>query len=188
MIKGLVFGIVGTLLVLAIVAYGVLALGLIPANADGPMLPGERWAAQKSLHATIAREALSLQNPLQATEPNELAGAKLYDVHCAVCHGASDGRPTYVGFGLYQFAPTLGFHGVEDDPEGETYWKITHGVRFTGMPSFGKTLSDTQRWQLTTFLKHMDRLAPAAQVAWKKISVQEVPKNLLPPRHRRPAR
>lgn len=188
MIKGVVIGIVGTLAVIAIVAYGIVALGLIPANADGPMLPGERWAAKQSLHAAIDREAPALQNPLQASEPNELAGAKLYDVHCAVCHGASDSRPTYVGFGLYQPAPTFGRHGVEDDPDGETYWKITHGVRFTGMPSFGKSLSDTQRWQLTTFLKNMDRLAPAAQTAWKKISVQEVPKNLLPPRRPRPAR
>ncbi len=188
MLKGLVIGIVGTLAVLAIVAYGVLALGLIPANADGPMLPGEQWAAKQSLHAVIDREALSLQSPLQATEPNELAGVKLYDVHCSVCHGASEGRPTYVGFGLYQNAPTLGFHGVEDDPEGEIYWKITHGIRFTGMPSFGKALSDTQRWQLTSFLKNMNHLTPAAQTAWKKITVPAVPKNLLPPRRPRPAR
>lgn len=188
MLKGLVIGIVGTLAVLAVAAFVAIKFGLVPANADGPMLPGEKWAAKTSLHAVIRREALSLQNPLQADEPTELAGVKLYGTHCAVCHGSSEGRPTYVGFGLYQQAPTLGFHGVEDDPEGEIYWKTTHGVRFTGMPSFGKTLTDTQRWQLATFLKHMDHLAPAAQVAWEKISVPVVPQNLLPPRRPRRAR
>jgi mono/diheme cytochrome c family protein len=188
MLKGLAIGIDGTLAVIAAVVYGILVLGVIPANADGPLLPGEHWAAKQSLHAVINREAPSLKNPLQADESIELAGVKLYGVHCAVCHGASDGRPTYVGFGLYQNAPTLGFHGVEDDPEGEIYWKITHGLRFTGMPAFGKTLSETQRWQLTTFLKNMKTLAPAADAAWKKISVPTVPANLLPPRRPRAVR
>lgn len=182
MIKGLIIGIVGMLAILAIAAYTAISFGLIPANADGPLLLGENWAAKQSLHATIRREALSLQNPLQADEPTELAGVKLYGTHCAVCHGSSAGLATYVGFGLYQAAPVLGADGVEDDPVGEIYWKTTHGIRFTGMPSFAKTLSDTQRWELVTFLKHMDHLAPAAQAEWKKISVPAVPQNLQPPR------
>jgi mono/diheme cytochrome c family protein len=52
---------------------------------------------------------------------------------------------------------------VTDDPEGETFWKVTHGIRLSGMPGFGSTLSDTERWQLTMLVAHADKLSPAVQ-------------------------
>lgn len=59
---------------------------------------------------------------------------------------------------------------MEDDPEGWTYWKIEHGIRWTGMPSWKDTLSDQQIWTLALFLKHMDHLSPAAEQAWQKVT------------------
>ena len=56
---------------------------------------------------------------------------------------------------------------MEDDPDGSIYWKITHGIRFTGMPAFGNTLSDQERWQIALFLKHMDKLPAGAKASWK---------------------
>jgi hypothetical protein len=47
--------------------------------------------------------------------------------------------------------PSCAKQGVEDDPEGETYWKVSHGIRLTGMPAFCMTLTQTQLWQLATF-------------------------------------
>jgi hypothetical protein len=35
------------------------------------------------------------------------------------------------------------------------------------MPAFGKTLSDQDRWQITLFLKHMNKLSAGAQGSWK---------------------
>jgi mono/diheme cytochrome c family protein len=55
---------------------------------------------------------------------------------------------------------------VTDDPEGVTYWKVTHGIRLSGMPGFASTLSDTQRWQVTMLLAHADKLSRAAQAAF----------------------
>ena len=49
------------------------------------------------------------------------------------------------------------------DPEGETYWKVTHGIRLSGMPGFGSALSDTERWQVTMLVKHADNIPPAAK-------------------------
>jgi mono/diheme cytochrome c family protein len=180
--KGLIAGIVGTLVVLTVAGWIVIKLGLVPVNADGPPFPLERWAAKTALNATLSREGANLQDPLQADDATILAGIKLFGENCSVCHGASQGRPTYVGFGLGQHAPTFGRHGVVDDPVGDTYWQATHGIRFTGMPSFGKTLTDTQRWQIATFLKNQNQLSPKAEAAWKKLTVREVPSSLLPPR------
>jgi mono/diheme cytochrome c family protein len=52
---------------------------------------------------------------------------------------------------------------MTDDPEGETYWKVTHGIRLSGMPGFGAALSDTERWQVTMLLKNADKLPASAQ-------------------------
>jgi thiosulfate dehydrogenase len=151
-----------------IVAYAAISFGLVPANSDAKPSGLERWAARTSLNATIHREASVAPNPLPLTDENLSAGLKLYASNCMSCHGASDGKASNIAHGLYQSAPQLGAHGVEDDPDGEIYWKVQHGIRFTGMPSFGKSLTDTQLWQLVMFLKQMDKLSPAVAAAWKK--------------------
>ena len=172
MLKGFLLGLFAAIVVAACGGYALLASGAIPANADAPPNPVEKWAAQKSLQATIRRDAPKGPPPIAATPENLAAGLKLYAIHCAVCHGAADGKASAIARGLYQRAPQLGRHGVEDDPEGETYWIIHHGVRMTGMPSFAASLSQDQIWQLTLFLKHMDDLPPAVASAWKNLPSQ----------------
>ncbi len=172
MLKGFVAGVFATVAAGLLAAYALIASGRIPANADTSPPHLERWAARKSLHATLRREAPKEAPPIPAAEANLLAGAKIYAANCAVCHGAADGKASNIAKGLYQRAPQLGRRGVEDDPEGETYWIVRHGVRLTGMPSFSKTLTDTELWQVALFLKHMDQLPPAAEAAWKAIPSQ----------------
>jgi mono/diheme cytochrome c family protein len=136
---------------LAVLA-AVVVLGLIPANADSKPPALERWIAKKALRAA-----------------NLIAGIKLYAADCAVCHGAADGKASHIASGLYQRAPQLAKHGVEDDEDGENYWKIAHGIRMTGMPGFSKSLSQSEIWTLALFLKHMDALPPAAQKVWTAV-------------------
>jgi len=45
---------------------------------------------------------------------------------------------------------------------------IRNGVRYTGMPAWDKTLSETDLWKLTAFLTRIDKLPPAVQDYWKK--------------------
>ncbi len=166
--KGFITGIVVTLLLIAAVGYvGVSTGTLIPANADAKPGKLESWAARTSLRATIAREAPASPNPEALNDQNLTSGIKLYVANCAVCHGVADGHPSNIAFGLYQRAPQLGKHGVEDDPDGETYWKVKHGIRLTGMPAFSGSLSEEQLWQVALFLKHMDHLPPGPQKTWK---------------------
>ncbi|MBV8531088.1 MAG: cytochrome c [Candidatus Eremiobacteraeota bacterium] len=169
MARGIVIGVVATFVGLALCAYIGLEAGVMPANADAKPSKLERWMARTSLRATLAREAPRVPNPVAATDANLIAGIRLYAANCAVCHGAADGTPSRVARGLYQKPPQLAKDGVEDDPEGVTYWKVDHGIRLTGMPAFGGTLDDRQLWQLALFLKHMDSLSPAPQRVWKAI-------------------
>ena len=70
---------------------------------------------------------------------------------------------------MYQKPPQFASEGVEDDPEGKSFWKIQHGIRLTGMPSFVSTLNDRQIWTIALFLKHMDKLPPAIEQEWKQV-------------------
>jgi len=169
--KGIFWGVVLTLAVLLIGGYALVRSGLIPANAD--VKPGrlETWIASTSLDATLDREAPKGENPVALTDQNLLDGVHLFAENCAVCHGSAKGAasPSPIAKGLYQKPPQLATEGVEDDPEGESFWKIKHGIRLTGMPSFGYSLSDRQIWTLALFLKHMDKLPPTVQQAWQQV-------------------
>ena len=136
MAKGFILGFIVAIAAVAAGGYFVVTTGALPARQDIKPSALEEWAARTSLRATIRREALGLKCPVQPAR------------------------------GLAPNAPQLAKDGVEDDPEGETYWKIAHGIRFTGMPAFRETLSDGEIWQIVLFTKHMNSLPSGIQQAW----------------------
>lgn len=171
MLKSVAAGIALTLIVELIVAFGLIESGLIPANADAAPSSLETWMARTSLGATIRREAPDEANPVPVTEQNLLEGVRLFARNCSICHGTAkgDASRSSIAKGLYQKPPQFASDGVEDDPEGESFWKIKHGIRLTAMPSFGATLSDRDIWTLALFLKHMDQLPAPVQQVWQQV-------------------
>lgn len=171
MFRAFLWGVVLTILAALGGGYAVLRAGLIPANADAK--PGwfETWAAGTSLDATLAREAPKSANPVPLTDANLIAGIDLYGQHCAICHGTAKGEASAspIAKGEYPAPPQLATNGVEDDPEGYSFWIIAHGIRWSGMPAWRGTLNDEQIWTLALFLKNMDKLPPAAEQAWKNV-------------------
>jgi len=169
--RGFIVGVAVALVVAFLGAYLLLQSGLIPANADAGPGGLELWAANTSLGATLRRDAPKGPNPVALTDANLKDGVALYAQHCAICHGTAAGEASAspVAKGEYPRPPQLGADGVEDDPEGVTYWKIKHGVRLTGMPAWTGSLTDQQIWTLALFLKHMDKLPPQAQAAWTQV-------------------
>ena len=68
---------------------------------------------------------------------------------------------------MYPWTPQLwqthGAHhvvGVSDDPAGATYWKVSNGIRLTGMPSFQHVLTPTEMWQVSVLLANADKPMP----------------------------
>jgi len=171
MARGFITGILATIVVALVLAYLFLQSGLIPANADAEPGGLEIWAAHSSLGATLRREAPTNPNPVSLTDDHLMTGIKLYAKHCAFCHGTADGDPsaTPLAKGEYPRPPQFATDGVEDDSEGVSFWKIKHGIRLTGMPAWSGALSDEQIWSLALFLKHMDKLPPRPQGAWKLV-------------------
>ena len=132
------------------------------ATAESPM-PFEKQLAHVALHARIEKEAPK-SVPIQPSEENYLAGAHLYRTNCAVCHGLPGQAAEPTSKGMFPRPPQL-FKGVgvTDDPAGETYWKVTNGIRLTGMPAYTGSMSKTEMWQVSLLLAHGDKLPESAR-------------------------
>src|SRR5438445_6607622 len=161
--KTLLLGLIlGVVLVVAGV-YLYFSLGYAPVATSAPGIPFEEKMANMALHARIAKEAPS-GVPVPADEANLTAGAQVYREQCAVCHGLTGRAETATAKGMFPKPPQFfQGHGVTDDPVGETYWKAKNGIRLTGMPAFGPSVSEQQLWQVSLLLAHADKLAPGVQ-------------------------
>lgn len=161
-----VFGVMAALVGFLVGAYLFVSLGGVSMETTAQPLPLEATVAHMALRASIGN-AGDQKNPLPFNEANMLAGAREFKTHCAFCHGIPGQPRSAAAAGMFPEPPQLFKHDemVTDDPEGVTYWKATHGIRLSGMPGFGNTLSDTKRWQITMLVAHADKLSPAVQAA-----------------------
>jgi thiosulfate dehydrogenase len=157
----------GFLLGIVAVALGLFAylkFGPLPvAVADAP-LPFEKQIVRLPLDARIERESKAA--PFGISEDVFESGAHIYRAQCASCHG-TPGRDVAFAKTMFPTAPQLwkkhkngDVVGVSDDEPGETYWKVSNGIRLSGMPSYKHVLSDTQMWQVSLLLKNADKELP----------------------------
>jgi mono/diheme cytochrome c family protein len=159
-------GFVTAVLVLSAVGFGYVRLGFVDPRADVPTDWLESKIAMPSLDAAVDRHAGELQNPLQATDANLIAGMKIYQADCASCHGDSQRPHSLLAEAFYPRAPQF-VEDPADMPESQNFYIIQHGIRLSGMPGWKQALRDEQIWQVTTFLSHMDKLSPQVSDLWK---------------------
>jgi thiosulfate dehydrogenase len=160
--KFLIGLILGFLIVPAAV-YWYFSSGNAPVATSGPSMPFEHQLARMALHAHLDKE-MPKSVPIAADEAAYTAGAQIYKDNCAVCHGLPGQPQTNIAKGMFPHPPKLmEGTGVTDDPAGETYWKVSQGIRMTGMPGFDKTLTTTQMWQVSMLLADADKLPPSAK-------------------------
>src|SRR3979411_2204017 len=163
--KLFVVGLVVGFLLFPLAFYFYCATGGAPVATAEAAMPFEKTLAHKALNARIRKE-MPMNAPIQGDEPNLTAGAKIYREHCAVCHGLPNQHESAIATGMYPRPPKLlEGKGVTDDEPGESYWKVAHGIRLTGMPGFGKSLSETEMWQVSFLVAQADKLPKAASDA-----------------------
>jgi mono/diheme cytochrome c family protein len=52
--------------------------------------------------------------------------------------------------------------------EAEMFWIVKHGIRNTGMPAWGKLLSDEDISQVVAMVRRLDSPPPAAEAALRE--------------------
>jgi len=170
----------GTLLILlglvlvaiaAAVAASVLHNGL-SAKATPTKLEG--FVARNARHLAIPRNARLTQNPvLDSPEIQHEARLHFAD-HCAICHGNDGSGDTPIGSGLYPKPSDLRKPATQDLSDGELFWIVENGVRFTGMPAFsndanhdhagGNHGGGQDSWKLVHFIRHLPHLTVAERL------------------------
>jgi mono/diheme cytochrome c family protein len=140
-----------TLLLLFLSAAALTLLGLLPVSADGNHSSLEAKVMPAVLHAAVTRHASNEKNPVEATDVNLKAGTRIYKTMCATCHGTTTTASEY-GQAFYPPAPRFS-SGLPQYRDAELFWIVKHGIRNTGMPAWGRMLSDEEIWQVVIALK-----------------------------------
>jgi len=166
-----IFGIVVGIVLLTGGAWLWFHYGRTPVAVADESLPFERALAHLALQARIDREKQATP-PVKPDETTFVAGARVYREQCAFCHGLA-GHPSVAGTHMFPDATPLwekhgDVIGVSDDPPGETYWKVTNGIRLTGMPAYKQVLSETETWQVSVLLANADKPLPPAALTMLK--------------------
>lgn len=109
----------------------------------------------------IPGAARQRQNPEPASAASIADGLAHFADHCAVCHGADGSGDAAVGRGLFPRAPDMRAAATQRLTDGELFYVIENGIRFTGMPAFatGTTEGEAASWRLVHFLRQLPRLS-----------------------------
>jgi len=169
--RSFLLGVITTIIALFVIAGIALKTGRIDFSADQPPSATETHLAMSAVDASTDRHAPDLKNPLPATEATLVSGADLYMSHCAGCHGLPSNKNSVFAGSFNPPVPVF-FQDAPDMAENQNFYIIQHGLRWTGMPAWNKTLNDVQIWQLVTFLSNIEKLPPAAT---KKLELQPLP-------------
>jgi mono/diheme cytochrome c family protein len=95
--------------------------------------------------------AKNISNPLTNNSDATAEGKKLYTNMCVVCHGNKGRGDGIAGMTLKPKPSNLTQSLVQDQTDGEIFWKITEGR--APMASYKEILSQEQRWQLVNYLR-----------------------------------
>jgi mono/diheme cytochrome c family protein len=121
----------------------------------------ETALARNVRHLAIPASARTSANPVPATPEAVREGMLHFADHCALCHGNDGSGDTLHGQGLFPKPPDMRRAATQNLSDGELFWIIENGVRFTGMPAFSDHSQSQDSWKLVRFLRHLPQLTPA---------------------------
>jgi putative copper resistance protein D len=94
------------------------------------------------LRSVVPYQALSIAN-----------GSRLYQEHCAVCHGVAGYGDGPAAAALEPRPANLTAKHTADHTVGDLFWWLSYGIKGSAMPGFHDRLSEEERWDLINFLR-----------------------------------
>lgn len=120
----------------------------------------EIFMARQIRHLAIPIEQRNSPNPVPLSPDLLQEGLAHFADHCAVCHANDGSGQTPIGKNVYPKAPDLRLPETQSMSDGELFWVIHNGIRFTAMPAWGEgdPAQDKDSWKLVHFLRHLPQL------------------------------
>jgi cytochrome c553 len=147
-----------------IAAATVIALALIVVAISYGFLKSEGLSARRKpskLEYVLANHALSIsipaaaknaKNPMKADADALSEAGKDYSDHCAPCHARDGAGNTDIAKGLSPEVPDLRSAQIQNLSDGQLFYIIKNGVRFTGMP--GSYFQNERIWRLVLLIRN----------------------------------
>jgi mono/diheme cytochrome c family protein len=109
-------------------------------------------------HIESPAEFESLTNPFAGDHEAAEAGAEIYEVNCASCHGPEGKGDGPAAAELDpQPASLADAHLMEDMSDGALFWRVSEGGMMepfnSAMPAWKDTLSEDEIWQVVTYIR-----------------------------------
>jgi mono/diheme cytochrome c family protein len=110
---------------------------------------------------SIAGDMKGMRNPVTPDSAVLEEAMGHFADHCASCHANDGSGNTDLGRGLFPKAPDMRLAATQNMTDGELFYVIEHGIRFTGMPAWstGTKAGEESTWQLVHFIRHLPQLS-----------------------------
>ena len=118
------------------------------------------WALVTVREASIGLHARDVPAPEAGMAADLDAGFQIYRRECVMCHTPIGRVPQPMAVGFNPQAPGFG-PGADDMSGTELFWVTKNGIRFTGMPAWGPSLSDKEIWEITAFVMALPEMTAA---------------------------
>ena len=118
--------------------------------------------ARQIRHLAIPVETRNAQNPIPLSPGVIKESLAHFADHCALCHANDGSGQTPIGKNVNPKAPDLRLAHIQSMSDGEIFWVIHNGIRFTAMPAWGEgdPAEDMDSWKLVHFIRHLPQLTP----------------------------
>ena len=156
----------------ALVIIGVLVIGGVLAGlvamysgvfnvaasvADSAVLS---WGLVTVREASIGLHARDVPAPAADMVADRDNGFRIYRKECVMCHTPIGRAPEPMAVGFNPQAPGFGAD-ADDMGATELFWVTKNGIRFTGMPAWGPSLSDAEIWDVVEFVMTLPEMTSA---------------------------
>jgi len=122
----------------------------------------EVFIARQVRHLAIPIEQRDAQNPIPFSPDVIKESLAHFADHCALCHANDGSGQTPIGKNVNPKAMDLRLPDIQSMSDGEIFWVIHNGIRFTAMPAWGEgdPAEDKDSWNLVHFIRHLPQLTP----------------------------
>lgn len=141
--------------------------GAISMEASGRMNPVD-YLGQTMWESSMFWRTPDQRNPFTEDATSLEKGFESYKTMCVHCHGAPNVSRAQWARGMHPLPPDLTTPNVQQRSDGELFYITKHGIRGTGMPSFGRGHGDDDIWRIVGFVRNLGGLTEEQEATLKE--------------------